>query len=53
MINSIEQTKIMDHIFIKYNGMRYPSLMQAVKHHDLEDDDDVVALKNANKAQRE
>ena len=53
MLNSIEQTKIMDHIFIKYNGVRFPSLMQAVKHHDLEDDDDVVALKNANKAQRE
>ena len=50
MLYSMEQTKIMDHIYLKYNNLNYPELMQAVKHYDLENEDDVVALKNVNKA---
>ena len=43
----------MDHIYCKYNNLVYSELQQAVKHHDLDNDEDVVALQNVNKAYRE
>ena len=44
MLYAMEQTKIMDNIYLKYDSLCYPELMHAVKHYDLETDDDVVAL---------
>ena len=40
----IETTKIMDGVYLKYNELTYPVLQYAVKHYNLDNDDDVVAL---------
>ena len=44
MLHMIETTKIMDYIYLKYNNLQYPDLQHAVKHYDLDNDDDVIAL---------
>lgn len=48
----IERTKVMDTIYLKYN-IKMAEIMRGTKKYDLDNDDDIKALKAANNAQRE
>ena len=49
MMNMIERTRIMDLIYLKHK-IRTVDLMNASKEHDLDNDPDIMMLKNSNAA---